>query len=300
MLVWSHKSHDWAVASRVTLWCMGKLHLQLTGYPEVVKPRPTPFVLDRVPTTRNRKKKLSKWPKPPYHHSIISSTSKIRLPSSRWLVWVVYMELVDEFTSILEVFKRLPAREYVNVSGPVNEVVDISVTMFRVKNPFDLLSFRIIINHWMWFRGWLSYEQQCVMIELRHMEEVVILHCLRQVSFVRILIDDFNYCIWSTALVVELLWRSSRSEVSSWDPHIVPNFEGCVLSSSEFRFPYQGFRQSLPDKPVSLIHARCRCVRLYFRPQISWGFRRLELHWLMEVLFSQDGVIRVEWWTELL
>jgi len=35
---------------------MGKLHLQLTGFPEVVKPVPTPFVLDRVRPKQYRRK----------------------------------------------------------------------------------------------------------------------------------------------------------------------------------------------------------------------------------------------------
>jgi len=37
------------------------------------------------------------------------------------------------------------------------------------------------------------------------MEDVVIPHCFRQVSFVNILIDDLTYLIQSSALVVELL-----------------------------------------------------------------------------------------------
>ena len=89
-------------------------------------------------------------------------------------------------------FERLPVCAYVVESGPQNKVVLFLVALLRVKNLFDLPLLRIIDNHCMWFRGWLSYDQRCVVIKLRHMEGVVIAHCFWQVEFVSLLIDDLT------------------------------------------------------------------------------------------------------------
>jgi hypothetical protein len=54
------------------------------------------------------------------------------------------VELVDLFMSILPVFNRLPALLYVAVSGPLNKVVVLPVTLLSVKNLFDLPFIRIV------------------------------------------------------------------------------------------------------------------------------------------------------------
>jgi hypothetical protein len=59
------------------------------------------------------------------------------------------MKLVDQLLGMFEVVRRFPACAYVAVSGPLDAVVELPITLFGVENAVDFPFFlsRFIDNH---------------------------------------------------------------------------------------------------------------------------------------------------------
>jgi len=71
------------------------------------------------------------------------------------------------------------------------------------------------------------------------------------------------YHVWSIAHIVRFLWQSSHWEVSSWEPHYLPNHSGHVVSACLFWLWDLRFQQVVPEKLVSHCHCGYHCICKY-------------------------------------
>lgn len=99
--------------------------------PEVVQPMPMPLVPGSHPVRRETKQRIKHLtdPFPP----IWSPNCSL----STWLPRVLCVKLTDQLLAFFEDFHWFPSRAYVAVSGPLDEVMELPMTLYRVDNAID-------------------------------------------------------------------------------------------------------------------------------------------------------------------
>jgi len=78
---------------------------------------------------------------------------------------------------VFKVSHWLPAGEYVVVTGPLDEIMQLLILPPRVEYAVDYPFLRFVDYCWEQFRGWLASDWGCLMTEKCHMENVVGPHC---------------------------------------------------------------------------------------------------------------------------
>jgi hypothetical protein len=76
------------------------------------------------------------------------------------------MEFVDQLLRIPEVFRSLPTRTDISVSGPLNEIKKLPITPFGVEDAINFPFFQVVDNHRVRFARWLAWDWRCVPIDL--------------------------------------------------------------------------------------------------------------------------------------
>jgi len=157
--------------------------------------------------------------RPKYKWNITTTTLRsIRQPPKSvppllWPTRMLSMKLNHLISGILKMLHWFPASAYLVVTGWLNEIMELQIALPRVKYAFDFPFHWFLNKHWVWFWRWLTSNRLCITIKKQYMQNVVVLHCIWQVYFVSIFINNLSCHIWFCALVIERLCRPRCSQV---------------------------------------------------------------------------------------
>jgi hypothetical protein len=117
----------------------------------VVKPVPTPFIPGQDPIKEKRMKKQE------YNRNVqTASVSSVppspdSIPLLRWPIRTLSVKLVNQISGIFQVLRRFPARSYVVVTGPLDEIMQLPIEPPRVEYAVDFPFLCFLDYHRVWF-----------------------------------------------------------------------------------------------------------------------------------------------------
>ena len=166
--------------------------------------------------------------------------------------------------------------------------MELPVVSLRVKDWVNCLYVQFVDGHRLCLRWQLACGGWSIAVEQRDVQNAVLLDSIRKVSFDSILIDDLTYRVRTCMFIIQQLWRSYRPEVPSWDPDVVSNVENTLYDTGLFTLISLSLLQVLAESLVSLLHASCETVFLYFRNQARWLHHGLTLRHQMVMGIRPD------------
>ena len=66
------------------------------------------------------------------------------------------MEFVHHLLSIHKVFRWLPTRTDISVSGPLNDIMKLPIMLFGLEDAINFPFFRVVDDHWVKFSRGLA------------------------------------------------------------------------------------------------------------------------------------------------
>jgi len=115
------------------------------------------------------------------------------------------VKIFAQFLRIPKILRRLPASPYVTITRSLYKIMELPVASFRVYDPLNFASVRVVDHCRLQFRWLLAGGRRCKAVEQRDVENIVLPERIQKVYYVSIPIDDLTYHAWSCPLVMELL-----------------------------------------------------------------------------------------------
>jgi len=160
--------------------CKGKLLLQSL----VVKAMPVPFILGKVQTEEREVKRMNKL-KHKWNIQTASMSSLPQLPNSEpllpWPIGTLSVKLVNQIPGDLQMLCWFPAHPYLVVTGPLDDIVQLLIGLCRVEYAVNFTFLYFLHYCRGWLSRWLTADWHCITIQKWVLENVVVVHCSRQV-----------------------------------------------------------------------------------------------------------------------
>jgi len=126
--------------------------------------------------------KKREYRNPAYKYNFQTASITSELPPLIYLLlrlrpeWLLRVKCIDQMSGIFKVHVQFPPCVYMAMATPLDEVMQHSTELPRVKYVVDILLLQLFDYHPIWFSGLLAYNWHCITINKWSVQNIVIQH----------------------------------------------------------------------------------------------------------------------------